>query len=65
MKDVSFNRITLASMENKYDKTLKAFNEAQVGYEETHRQHEPRIVKLEKEVDLLNTKVGSLQVAIK
>ncbi|MCL1974755.1 MAG: hypothetical protein FWG61_01170 [Firmicutes bacterium] len=49
--------------EHEQGKQLQAIIDAQVGYEETHKQHEPHIVKLEKEVDLLDTRVRSLQAA--
>jgi hypothetical protein len=62
-EDVAINRSRLARMEIEQGKKLQAIIDAQVGYEETHKQHEPRIVKLEKEADLLDTKVRSLQVA--
>jgi chromosome segregation ATPase len=49
--------------EYEQNKKLQAIIDAQVGYEETHKRHEPRIIKLEKEVDLLDTKVRSLRAA--
>jgi chromosome segregation ATPase len=42
-------------MENEQGIVLKAFIDAQVGYGETHKQHEPRIIKLETEIDQLDS----------
>ena len=62
-EDLVITRRILVKIENEHGKKLQALIDAQVGYEDTHRRHEPRIIKLEKEVDLLDTKVRSLQVA--
>ena len=62
-EDVAINRSLLARMEIEQGKKLQAIIDAQICHEENHRRHELRIVKLEKAVDLLDTKVVSLQAA--
>ena len=44
-------------------KQLKAIVDTQVGYEQAHKQHEPRIIKLETEVDRLDSEVRSIRAA--
>ena len=61
--DVAINRSMLARVEIEHGKKLQALVDAQVGYEETYKWREPRIVKLEQEVELLNIQVRSLQIA--
>ena len=62
-EDVAFNRSTLARMEIELGQKLQIIIDSQVGYEEKHRQHEPRIVKLETDVTRLDYIVGALKAA--
>jgi chromosome segregation ATPase len=60
---VALYRSMLARMEIEHGKKLQAIIDAQVGYEQTYMQHEPRIVKLETKVDQLDTEVRSIRAA--
>jgi|GEM_PF-1200472 len=50
-------------IEQEQGKKLQAIEDAQVVYEETHKRHEPRIIKLEKEVDRLDSEISAIRIA--